>query len=149
MLNHRAERRLDLLPVVITWFAIRLRDPQLLTVRMCTISASPGSFAWLVRCIRGRQTGLSDGPFPAGEGTNEVVVVRVPRVMIQARIFEPDTWLLVQGALYGLRESRHSWGVSRDSTLSKLQWPGHGGRSLELSQCEADNFNVKDSRHSN
>ena len=58
--------------------------------------------------------------------------------MVQAKKFEPDTWLLVQGALYGLRESPHSWGVSRDSKLSKLQWSGYEGRSLELSQCEAD-----------
>ena len=39
-----------------------------------------------------------------------LIVVRVPRVMVLAGIFQPNTWLWVQGALYGLRESPHSWG---------------------------------------
>ena len=87
------------------------------------------------------KTAFLTAPFQPESGETDkskVVVVRVPRVMVQAGIFEPDTWLLVQGALYGLRESPHSWGVSRDSKLSKLQWSGYEGRSLELSQCEAD-----------
>ena len=68
----------------------------------------------------------------------KVIVVRAPRVMVAAGIFRPNTWLLVQGALYGLRESPHSWGVSRDSKLCKLRWKGSGGRLLELRQSESD-----------
>ena len=68
----------------------------------------------------------------------KLIVVRAPRVMVLAGIFQANTWLLVQGALYGLRESPHSWGVSRDSKLSKLTWTGATSSRLELVQCEAD-----------
>ena len=68
----------------------------------------------------------------------KLIVVRAPRVMVQAGSFEANTWLLVQGALYGLRESPHIWRVGRNAKLEKLQWEGSSGDTLVLTQCESD-----------
>ena len=87
------------------------------------------------------RTAFLTAPYQAERGQSDrqkLIVVRAPRVMVMAGIFRPNTWLLVQGALYGLQESQHSWGVGRDSKLGQLRWKGADGRMRKLSQSEAD-----------
>ena len=99
-----------------------------------------GLNAWTAASLDVR-TAFLTAPFQAERGQStrrKLIVVRAPRVMVLAGIFKPNTWLLVQGALYGLRESPHSWGISRDSKLSQLRWQGADGEMLELSQSAAD-----------
>ena len=67
-----------------------------------------------------------------------VVLVRVPRVMIMAGLAPPKSWLRVHGALYGLQESPHSWGCSRDGKLKQLSWVTPGGEKIWLEQTASD-----------
>ena len=77
------------------------------------------------------------------------VLVRAPRVMSMCNLLPANSWLEVQGALYGLRESPSSWGVSRDEKLRALTWNGADGRRRKLMQCVSDVslWLVKDSQN--
>ena len=66
------------------------------------------------------------------------VSVRAPRVMSMCNLLPANSWLEVQGALYGLRESPSSWGVFRDEKLRTLTWTGEDGRPKHLVQCTSD-----------
>ena len=65
------------------------------------------------------------------EKKKRIVLARVPRVMVLARLVPPGSWIQVEGALYGLQESPKSWGVSRDSKLRALSWLWRQARVVE------------------
>ena len=67
-----------------------------------------------------------------------IVLVRVPRVMVLAGLVPPGSWMRVEGALYGLQESPHSWGSFRDGKLQCLTWCTPSGEKVGLEQCAAD-----------
>ena len=58
--------------------------------------------------------------------------------MILAGLLPANSWLRVQGALYGLRESPSSWGASRDEKLQQIRWKGSKDQTLQVVQCKTD-----------
>ncbi|CAE7419793.1 unnamed protein product [Symbiodinium necroappetens] len=71
-------------------------------------------------------------------GKERIVLVRVPRVMVLAGLVPPGSWMRVEGALYGLQESPHSWGNFRDGKLQCLTWRTPSGKKVFLEQCASD-----------
>ena len=87
------------------------------------------------------RTAFLTAPYQASRSTNvkqRVVVVKVPRAMILAGLLPANSWLRVQGALYGLRESPSSWGASRDEKLQQIRWKGSKDQTLQVVQRKTD-----------
>ena len=51
-----------------------------------------------------------------------VLVVKPPKVLIDAHIVDPDEYWLVTRALYGLQTSPADWSVFRDSSMQSWSW---------------------------
>ena len=87
------------------------------------------------------KTAFLTAPLQTPKNANErkrKVLVRASRVMSMCNLLPANSWLEVQGALYGLRESPSSWGVSRDEKLRSLTWKGANGTPKHLQQCVSD-----------
>ena len=66
------------------------------------------------------------------------VVVRPPRILIDAKVVEPGIMWEVTKALYGLRASPADWGAHRDDSLRRWKVDVGGGQVLILQQTFTD-----------
>ena len=74
-----------------------------------------------------RENCFLTAPFQAGRTTGpepkqKLILVKVPRAVVLAGFAEPNSYIQVDKALYGLQESPHSWSLDRDVKLRKLRW---------------------------
>ena len=75
---------------------------------------------------------------PARRRDGSKIAVAVPRLIVDAGLLDPQTYLLVDRALYGLVESPADWSVYRDGTLAEWSWTGPGQSLRKLRRAEAD-----------
>ena len=66
------------------------------------------------------------------------VVVRPPKILLDAKVVNPGVMREVTKALYGLRASPADWGAHRDDTLRRWKVDLGGGKELVLRQAFAD-----------
>ena len=89
------------------------------------------------------KTAFLTAPFQAGRTTGpepkqKLILVKVPRAVVLAGFAEPNSYIQVDKALYGLQESPHSWSLDRDVKLRKLRWKGENGAERRLVACASD-----------
>ncbi|CAE7900457.1 unnamed protein product [Symbiodinium microadriaticum] len=75
---------------------------------------------------------------PARRRDGSKIAVAVPRLIVDAGLLDPQTYLVVDRALYGLVESPADWSVYRDGTLAEWSWTGPGQSLRKLRRAEAD-----------
>ena len=75
---------------------------------------------------------------PARRKSGTRVAVSVPKLIVEAGLLQPNTFLLVDKALYGLQESPSDWACFRDSTFRNWTWAGPSGVLRRLKQADAD-----------
>ena len=59
---------------------------------------------------------------PRRESERQLLVMKPPKVLVDAGICGSDELWQIQHAMYGLTSSPSDWGHYRNSVLSKLQW---------------------------
>ena len=71
------------------------------------------------------------------EQSNRILVLRPPKVLINAGIVPPQELWYATGAIYGLREAPAAWSAYRDSELPNIQIQ-HGTQCFKLVKSRAD-----------
>ena len=75
---------------------------------------------------------------PARRRDGSKIAVAVPILIVDAGLLDPQTYLLLDRALYGLVESPADWSVYRNGTLAEWSWTGPGQSLRKLRRAEAD-----------
>ena len=76
---------------------------------------------------------------PREDSSRRLVVVKPPRILVEAGIVGPQELWRVQHALYGLRSSPADWATYRNRLMRSFQWQ-HEGRTLELRETPEPNL---------
>ena len=69
--------------------------------------------------------------------SNEAIVVAPPKILFDLQVIPPNTFWLVQKALYGLPTSPRAWSLHRDTRCKnlKVQW---NAETFHLEQYQSD-----------
>ena len=76
---------------------------------------------------------------PREDSSRRLVVVKPPRILVEAGIVGPRELWRVQHALYGLRSSPADWATYRNRLMRSFQWQ-HEGVTLELRETPEPNL---------
>ena len=76
---------------------------------------------------------------PREDSSRRLVVVKPPRILVEAGIVGPRELWRVQHALYGLRSSPADWATYRNRLMRTFQWQ-HEGVTLELRETPEPNL---------
>ena len=76
---------------------------------------------------------------PREDSSRRLVVVKPPRILVEAGIVGPRELWRVQHALYGLRSSPADWAAYRNRLMRSFQWQ-HEGVTLELRETPEPNL---------
>ena len=76
---------------------------------------------------------------PREDSSRRLVVVKPPRILVEAGIVGPRELWRVQHALYGLRSSPADWATYRNRLMRSFQWQ-HEGVTLELRDTPEPNL---------
>ena len=76
---------------------------------------------------------------PRRESERQLLVMRPPRILVDAGLYAADELWQIQHAMYGLTSSPSDWGHYRNSVLSKLSW-NFDGKGFQLLQTPEPNL---------